>query len=500
MTGAGGKRLATGTTRRLLRMGLLANIVGALLVFFLVGTLGLLFFEPDEVNRLGLINGIVSAIYLAVTFPITFRVSLRYGHRLEEWVAAERPPADEERRFALGQPLRLTTVGAVSWTVGAVMTLILNLIVSTVGFAITAAMTVVLGGLTTCALFYLLAERILRPITALALAPGPMVHRFALGVRARLVMAWTLATGVPLLGVVVVAAVGMTVGRVEAEDVSGAVLFLSLLALGVGLLAMLYAARSISDPVGSVRAALQRVEKGDFGAQVPVDDASEIGLLEAGFNRMTAGLAERERLRDLFGRHVGEEVARSALEGAVTLGGEEREVAALFIDIVGSTSLAADRSPTEVVEILNAFFAVVVEVVEEHGGMVNKFEGDAALCVFGAPVAREGFVTEALAAARKLCDRLGEEVPDVDFGVGVSAGQAVAGNVGAEERFEYTVIGDAVNEAARLCELAKQREGRLLASEAALEQAGPEEREHWSLGEAVTLRGRPEPTRLASVG
>src|SRR5204863_7521346 len=109
----------------------------------------------------------------------------------------------------------------------------------------------------------------------------------------------------------------------------------------------------------------------------------------AGFNRMVAGLRERERLRDLFGRQVGEDVARRALEEGVTLGGEEREAAALFVDIVDSTGFAIDRPAKEVVQALNRFFTVVVEVTNDHGGLVNKFSGDAALCVFGAPLEQE---------------------------------------------------------------------------------------------------------------
>ena len=134
--------------------------------------------------------------------------------------------------------------------------------------------------------------------------------------------------------------------------------------------------------------------------------------------------------------------------------GAEREIAALFIDLVGSTSLAWEKPPRQVVSLLNAFFRVVVRVVEAHGSLVNKFEGDAALCVFGAPVPRERPAADALAAGRELCLRLADEVPQ-SFGIGVSAGRAVAGNVGGEARFEYTVIGDPVNEAARLCELAR---------------------------------------------
>jgi adenylate cyclase len=169
----------------------------------------------------------------------------------------------------------------------------------------------------------------------------------------------------------------------------------------------------------------------------------------------------------------------------------------LFVDIVGSTALAASRPPGEVVRMLNAFFGLVVAVVRRHGGWVNKFEGDAALCVFGAPLAIDDTAGAALCAGRELRDRLLVELPDLPAGIGISAGSIVAGNVGAEERFEYTVIGDPVNEAARLTELAKRREGRLLASEAVLARAQPDEVRRWHFDQSVELRGRPAPTRVA---
>ena len=127
---------------------------------------------------------------------------------------------------------------------------------------------------------------------------------------------------------------------------------------------------------------------------------------------------------------------------------------------------------------------------------MNKFEGDGALCVFGAPTGGDDPAGCALTTARELHERLVAELPELDAGIGVSAGRAVAGNVGAEERFEYTVIGDPVNEAARLCDLAKKRPERVLASQAALERAGGEDRLGWTLGDEVELRGRAEPTRL----
>ena len=149
------------------------------------------------------------------------------------------------------------------------------------------------------------------------------------------------------------------------------------------------------------------------------------------------------------------------------------------------------------VALLNAFFAVVVDVVAAHHGWVNKFEGDGALCVFGAPLADRACAENALAAGRELAARLAEEIPELSAGIGVSAGGVVAGNVGAAERFEYTVIGDAVNEASRLSELAKQRPGGLLASGSALAQAPESERARWCLEGEQTLRGRSRPTETA---
>jgi adenylate cyclase len=301
-----------------------------------------------------------------------------------------------------------------------------------------------------------------------------------------------------LLGIAMTAVAALLTDDLDTDLIAGGVLFLALFAAMVSLVATTLSARGIAEPLGAMRSALERVEEGDLDVRVPVDDGSEVGLVEAGFNRMAAGLRERERLRDLFGRHVGRDVARAALDREVELGGEVREVGALFVDIVGSTALAAQLPPQRVVSLLNGFFEIVVAVVESHGGMVNKFEGDGAVCVFGAPVALDDPSGSALAAARELRARLLDELPQVDAAIGVSAGDAVAGNVGAKERFEYTVIGDPVNEAARLSELAKRRPERLVASDAAIACADPREAQRWTLGEATVLRGRDAPTRIAT--
>ena len=131
-----------------------------------------------------------------------------------------------------------------------------------------------------------------------------------------------------------------------------------------------------------------------------------------------------------------------------------------------------------------------MRVVTEEGGWVDKFEGDAALCVFGAPAPLADHPTKALRASRRLC----EVVASLDFGIGVSSGVVVAGNIGSEARFEYTVIGDPVNEASRLTEAAKVRHGRVLAACRTVERATPDEACYWQPAEVLLLRGRPGPT------
>jgi adenylate cyclase len=185
------------------------------------------------------------------------------------------------------------------------------------------------------------------------------------------------------------------------------------------------------------------------------------------------------------------------LERGTELGGQERDVAVLFVDLVGSTQLAATRPPAEVVGLLNEFFRVVVDTVLKHGGFVNKFQGDAALCIFGAPIEHPDAAGAALASARELHAELMSVLDQTEVGIGVSAGRAIAGHIGALARFEYTVIGDPVNEAARLTELAKTESGHVLASAIAVSGALDAEALCWEVGEIVELRGRAAPTQLA---
>lgn len=490
------KRLVSRVGRRLNWFGWLASVGGSAVVFMSIGFLIPIFFDPSQRDSIGRENlPIVIALLpiLGIGVSWLFR---RERERAIAWIVSGREPTEEEQARTLRLPARAAALDAASWILAALLMGAVNLHHSA-GFAAVVVSAIWLGGETTVALTYLLYERTLRPITALALATRLPARSAALGIRHRLLFAWSLGTGVPILGVLVVGIVGITKSGVQPEYVGGACVFLGAVGAVTGLLATLMTARAIADPLTAVQSAVDRLAGGDLDAAVAIDDSSEVGRLQAGFNRMADGLRERERIRDLFGRHVGQDVATAALIGGTRLGGEEREIGALFIDLTGSTAVALAMPPTEVVRLLNRFFAVVIDVVEAEGGLVNKFEGDGALCVFGAPAPSDDPAGQALRAARTLAERLDAEVPEVGFGIGVSAGRAVAGNVGSEQRFEYTVIGDPVNEAARLCELAKERSERIVASQAALDRASERESRAWDVGERTVLRGRLDATGLA---
>lgn len=412
------------------------------------------------------------------------------------WSFTGREPTPKEQRAALVMPWRLTRLNLTMWTGGLIVLGTVTALVDVDGL-VKVTSVVALSGLVVAAFGFLFSEFALRPAAARALASGRPARVRLTGVAGRTIMAWALGSGVPVVGLIMIAITSMIREDVTVMDMAVAILGLGGIILIIGPALMLMTSAAITAPIRSVRAGMDRVQAGRLDVELSVFDGSELGRLQSGFNRMAEGLLERERIRDLFGRQVGAEVAEAALRDNPELGGQERRIAAYFIDLIGSTELAASRPPTEVVDLLNRFFAIVVDEVLHHGGIVNKFEGDAVLAVFGAPAPNPDPAGSALAAAVRIRERLAAEMPECEAAGGISFGTAVAGNVGADRRYEYTVIGDPVNEAARLAELAKTDPARLLASEATVRAADPKIAREWEVGEQVVLRGRPTPTPLA---
>ncbi|MEO7458525.1 MAG: adenylate/guanylate cyclase domain-containing protein [Acidimicrobiales bacterium] len=441
-------------------------------------------------------TALAGGVYLVVAVIVGLGWGTRTGLASLRWMVEGREPDALEQRRTLRVPIRLVRVQAVFWVVGAAFFALLNNDLAR-GGGLKVGLTVFLGGIVTCAIAYLLSEFAMRPIAAQALAVHPPDRLHVPGVQSRTLLAWATGSAIPVVGLIIGALFALADESISRERLAVTILVLGGVTLVVGLLLISLATRATVDPIRSVRAALARVETGDLDVQVPVYDGTEVGLLQAGFNVMVGGLQERERIRYLFERHVGEDVARDAMGREASLSGEVRQVAVLFVDVVGSTRLASELPPTEVVALLNRFFSVVVDVVGENGGLVNKLVGDAVLAVWGAPGDVDDAAGRALAAARQLGRRLARAVPELTAGVGVAAGEAVAGNIGDERRFEYTVIGNPVNEAARLTELAKTLPGRVVASMAAVDLASSVERARWQAHGSVDLRGRPAPTAIA---
>jgi len=471
-----------------------ANLVGIAIAASLVSVV---FPVPGVFERrvLWITFGAGPAYILLALVVGTFWSTRRVVKNLR-WAIEERPPSREDQRNTFFVPWRLTRVLLVLWGVGALYATVLYGAVDP-QFIPKIALSISFSGIVVSTICYLMTEFALRPVAAQALEAGRPPARFAAGIMGRTVLVWALGSGVPVLGILFAALLTLARHNLSPTQFTVAVAVLAMFALVFGFLLIWLVSWLTATPVRMVRAALKRVEDGDLNCQLVVFDGTELGELQRGFNTMVEGLRERERVRDLFGRHVGREVALAAEQRKPKLGGEERHVAVVFVDIIGSTHLVTSRPAVEVVNLLNRFFAVVVEEVDRHRGLVNKFEGDATLAIFGAPNDLDHPEDEALAAARAIADRLRREVPELAAGIGVAAGTVVAGNVGARERFEYTVIGEPVNEAARLCELAKTVPSRLLAAADAVAHAGEAERAHWQPGETVTLRGLDRPTRLA---
>jgi len=474
-----------------------ANLVGASLSFVYLAIVSPVPKTVTREIRAEIVReGMVAfAAFMTVTGVLVGLYLTKRLNRVGAWARERRRPTGEEVEEALALPRSLLVLPEAVWLLAAVTFGVQQATFHVGGVLVVRVVTgILLGGVITSTLTYLMLERTLRPVAALVLSYRVLDRPRAPGIMPRIVVSWLLGSALPLL------AVGLTQTvrtPEERQHLTGAIWFLVAVGVVTGAIAIVVAAKSVAEPIRDLRGVQREVERGRLDVRVPVNDASEVGLLQAGFNEMVAGLGERRRLQDLFGRHVGEDVARQAVERGVALGGESRDVSVLFADVVGSTALAQSRPAEDLVRALNAFFGAVVATVRDEGGWVNKFDGDGALCVFGAPGDLPGHRAAALRAARRLRQRLAELPGDVrlDAGIGVSSGTVTAGNVGAEERFEYTVIGDPVNEAARLTECAKAVAGRVLASEPAVAGAD-EEAASWDAAGEATLRGRSTPTRL----
>ena len=247
-------------------------------------------------------------------------------------------------------------------------------------------------------------------------------------------------------------------GQLATLRIQAALYIIAGLSVATTLFGAIRIARQITRPVSKLSAAVREVERGNYEVRTGLHDRDEIGELAQAFDRMAAGLAERDRMRDVLGKVASTEVVTQLLEGRIDLGGEEREVTVMFVDIRNFTGIAEELPPHQSLVLLNTFLTIVSEVIETHGGVVDKYLGDGAMALFGAPVTRPDDAQRALSSALAIREQIAtlgpmlaeKGLPHPQLGIGLNTSRVIAGNIGSPSRLNYTVLGDGVNLASRL--------------------------------------------------
>jgi adenylate cyclase len=409
----------------------------------------------------GVVYPAITAGWLWVVFRL--RVPLR---RLLRGDAVEAELLWRARRHAINLPWYMVVLAGAGW-LGCIPVLVISLMQSpdaldarvptylTISIVVAALIAITHGFFA----IELASQRLLFPVLFGDTQPSSTRGAYPLTIRGRGV-AWSVSAGVcPIVSLLLLALAPPSRERDVVFPVA-----VGLLAIVFGLATAGMLGRLFAEPVRELQRAAQRVGEGRLDTRVALLRADEFGPLIAQFNQMVQGLRERKRLQEAFGLHVGQEAARQILARDPGLGGVERRLTIMFVDIRNFTSSCRGRSPQMVVSILNEFLTAMVRVVEqEHGGMVNKYLGDGFMALFGAGEERADHADAALQAGRDMLAELcavnarlcANGIAALEIGIGIHTGLALVGSIGSEHRLEFTAIGDAVNVASRVESLTK---------------------------------------------
>jgi adenylate cyclase len=282
-------------------------------------------------------------------------------------------------------------------------------------------------------------------------------------------------------------------------------LLISAVMVAIGIVGAVALATVLSRPLLRLVAATRAIAMGNYQVSLAVPSGDELGVLTESFNRMAMSLHEKEMIKRAFRGYVAREVADEILKDPehLVLKGERRDVTVLFCDMRGFTTLAERLAPEEVVRLLNQFYTLMIDTTFKHGGNPDKFLGDGVMAIFGAPIAHPDHAGQAIRAALDMRAGMAElsrrRVADgqspVEVGIGLSAGEAVAGTVGTEDRMEYTVVGDSVNLAARL--EAEAKAGQILVNSWTYEKVRGVVQAR-SLG-ILSVKGKTDPVEVFEV-
>ena len=467
----------------------LINAVGAMATFFYLNVI-----DPPP-----LAQETTTAIdtFYVVAFFLTLVLTLIFGSmmgnhlkkQINQWyfaiLSGEKKPADfpdSVRRDVLNYPLYSAGITAIMWGISGIVFSLINL-----SYRILFGIIGV-GGVTSTIISYLAGDLIWRPIIPFFFPDSDLssVHAFRLPVLGRLLIAFLFIGIMPpaLLVNLSWQRAQLLLTAPNPATVLDNLRLLQTFILGFNLIASIGLAilitRSITNPLNTLRQAMGRVKGNDLNTHVSVTTNDELGYLSENFNQMIAGLRQGEMLRNILNIYVSPEVAHEALEHGTKLGGELIECTVLFSDIRGFTSISEILPPDELMSLLNRYMSMMVDVIVEKGGMVNKFGGDSLLAVFGTPLNPiEAHAEKAVESAEAMFRVLAEfnrgqesqQASSIHIGIGIATGAVIVGNIGGRERIEYTVIGDTVNLASRLEEKTKEVESNLLISETTYLQA-----------------------------
>jgi adenylate cyclase len=372
---------------------------------------------------------------------------------LQAWIGGERSAEDTARawRLAVHLPMIMARRDALAPVLVTLITVVCSIVI--LGLSWLAFFPITIAGLLSVAyaatLHYLALELAMRPILFdinEQLEVPVRLDRPTIPLRLKLL------GSLPLINVitgVVVAALTSDGGGTDALGLNVLIALFVSFTISFELTVLL--SRSILRPIEDLEAATERIRQGRFDEHVPVTTSDEFGELSSAFNQMVDGLAERERLREAFGTYLDEEVAEHLISEDFQPAGEEVEVSLVFCDVRNFTAAAAESSAPDVVARLNELFECIVPIVARHRGHIDQFMGDAVLAVFGAPDKLPNHADRAVQCAVELARTINSRRPGgFEVGVGVNTGKVVAGAIGGAGRLSFSVIGDAVNLAARV--------------------------------------------------
>lgn len=265
---------------------------------------------------------------------------------------------------------------------------------------------------------------------------------------------------------------------------------------------LLRISKKITEPIVNLSSSLQYVKKGEWDLirlpSIRFSKKNEIRQLYDSFHDMVEGMKEKEKVTAILNKVVSEEIAEEILKGGVQLGGEERVVTMLFADIRGFTHLTQNMPPHEVIEFLNMCMTKLSLAVEKNKGVIDKYMGDGLMALYGAPISYPQSPLHAILSALEMIfvlkqwneERLKENKPPIFVGIGIHTGSVCVGNMGAQNRLNYTVIGSSVNRASRLCSYAGAEE--ILISQDTYLQEGIKEKIQVEDRGMMTIKGFDE--------